>query len=319
VTDLVEPVPGVTPATEPHPMRGYVLYLLAALLFAFNGIVVKSMLLAGLEATDLSQLRATGAFLVLLLVVAFTNRPALRLRRAELPLLAAYGVIGVAFTQFLYFVSITTIPIAVSLLIEFTAPLLVAIWFRYGYGHPTKRIVWVAMGTAMLGLAIVGQVWQGLTLDPFGTLAAVGAAFSLAFFFLAGDRQVRGPHPRAPVSLTMWGMGFAALFWAIVQPAWTFPFATFGGSIPILGDAGATVPVIVPAAWMVILGTLVPFSLAVYSMKYLRASQASVMGMTEPVIAAVIAWLLLGEVLTPAQIVGAAIVLGSVLVVERNR
>lgn len=300
-------------------MRGYVLYLLAALLFAFNGIVVKSMLLAGLEATDLSQLRATGAFLVLLLVVAFTNRPALRLRRAELPLLAAYGVIGVAFTQFLYFVSITTIPIAVSLLIEFTAPLLVAIWFRYGYGHPTKRIVWVAMGTAMLGLAIVGQVWQGLTLDPFGTLAAVGAAFSLAFFFLAGDRQVRGPHPRAPVSLTMWGMGFAALFWAIVQPAWTFPFATFGGSIPILGDAGATVPVIVPAAWMVILGTLVPFSLAVYSMKYLRASQASVMGMTEPVIAAVIAWLLLGEVLTPAQIVGAAIVLGSVLVVERNR
>jgi drug/metabolite transporter (DMT)-like permease len=309
----------VTPATEPHPTRGYLLYLLAALLFAFNGIVVKSMLLAGLEAIDLSQLRATGAFLILLVAVAVTNRPALRIRRAELPLLAAYGVIGVALTQFLYFVSITTIPIAVSLLIEFTAPLLVAIWFRYGYGHPTRRIVWVAMGTAMLGLSIVGQVWQGLTLDPFGTLAAFGAACSLAFFFLAGDRQVRGPQPRDPVSLTMWGMGFAALFWAIVQPAWTFPFATFGGSIGILGDGGPVVPAIVPAASMVILGTLVPFSLAVYSMKYLRASQASVMGMTEPVIAAVIAWLVLGEVLAPAQIVGAAIVLGSVLVVERNR
>jgi drug/metabolite transporter (DMT)-like permease len=319
MTDLAEPVPGVVPAAAPHPTRGYLLYLLAALLFAFNGIVVKTMLLAGLEAADLSQLRATGAFLILLVAVAVTNRPALRIRRAELPLLAAYGVVGVAFTQYLYFVAISTIPIAVALLIEFTAPLLVAIWFRYGYGHPTKRIVWLAMGTAMLGLAIVGQVWQGLTLDPFGTLAAVGAAFSVAFFFLAGDRQVRGPHPRDPVSLTMWGMGFAALFWAIVQPPWTFPFATFGASIQVLGDEGPVVPVVVPAAWMVILGTLVPFSLAVSSMKYLRASQASVMGMTEPVIAAVIAWLLLGEVLTAAQIVGAAIVLGSVLVVERNR
>jgi drug/metabolite transporter (DMT)-like permease len=319
VTDLVEPVPGVAPSPVPHPMRGYLFYLLAAVLFAFNGIVVKSMLLAGLEATDLSQLRATGAFLILLVVVAATNRHALRVRLAELPLLAAYGVVGVAFTQFLYFVSITTIPIAISLLIEFTAPLLVAIWFRYGYRHPTRRIVWIAMGTAMLGLAIVGQVWQGVTLDPFGTLCAFGAAFSLAFFFIAGDRQVRGPHPRDPVSLTMWGMGFAALFWAIVQPAWDFPFATLGGSIEILGNGGPVVPAAVPAAWMVVLGTLVPFSLAVMSMKYLRASQASVMGMTEPVIAAVLAWIILGEMLTPPQIAGAVIVLGSVLVVERNR
>jgi drug/metabolite transporter (DMT)-like permease len=319
VTDLAEPIPGVAPAPVPHPMRGYLLYLLAAFFFALNGTIVKSMLLAGLEATDLSQLRATGAFLILLTIVAATNRPALRLRRDELPMLVAYGVIGVAFTQFLYFVSIVTIPIAISLLIEFTAPLMVAVWFRYGYKHPTKPIVWLAMATAMLGLAIVGQVWQGMTLDPFGVLCAVGAAGSLAFFYLAGDRQIRGPHPRDPVSLTMWGMGFAALFWAIVQPAWDFPFASLGGSIGLAGDGGPIVPAILPAAWMVVFGTVVPFSLAVISMRYLRASQASVMGMTEPVIAAVVAWVVLGEVLAPVQIAGAAIVLASVLVVERNR
>lgn len=319
MTEVAEPLPGVRPARVPHPLRGYALYLLAALLFALNGVVVKSMLLAGLEATDLSQLRATGAFLILLLVVALTNRPALRLRRAELPLLAAYGVVGIAFTQFLYFVSIVTIPIAISLLIEFTAPLIVAVWFRYGYKHPTRPIVWVAMGTALLGLAIVGQVWNGLALDPFGVLCAFGAAVSLSFYFVAGDRQVRGAHPRDPVSLTMWGMGFAALFWAIAQPVWGFPFDVLAGSIQVLGPAGPSVPVAVPATWMVVLGTLVPFSLVVLSMQHLRASQASVTGMTEPVIAAVIAWVVLGQVLAPVQILGAAIVLGSVLVVERNR
>jgi drug/metabolite transporter (DMT)-like permease len=319
VTDLVEPIPGVEPAGRPHPARGYLLYLLAALLFSLNGTVVKSMLLAGIGAATLSQLRATGAFVILLAVVAITNRPALRIRRGELPLLVAYGVIGVAFTQFLFFLSIATIPIAISLLIEFTAPLMVAVWFRYGYRQPTRRIVWVAMGSALLGLAVVGQVWQGVTLDPFGTLCAFGAAGSLAFFYVAGDRQIRGPQPRDPVSLTMWGMGFAALFWAIVQPAWDFPFATLGESIELGGEGGSTVPVALSAAWMVVLGTVVPFSLVVLSMQHLRASQASVMGMTEPVIASVIAWLVLGEVLVPVQIVGAAIVLGSVLVVERNQ
>jgi probable blue pigment (indigoidine) exporter len=54
-------------------------------------------------------------------------------------------------------------------------------------------------------------------------------------------------------------------------------------------------------------------------MQHLRASQASVVGMTEPIFATVIAWIVLGESLTPAQMVGAAIVLVSVLVAERSR
>ncbi len=319
MTDLAEPLPGVEPARAVHPARGYALYLFAALLFALNGTVVKSMLLAGLEASDLSQLRATGSFLILLAFVALTNRSALRIRRTELTLLVAYGVVGIAFTQFLYFVSIMTIPIGIALLIEFTSPLMVAIWFRFGYGYPTKRIVWVALATALVGLAIVGQVWTGLALDPFGVLCAFGAAVSVSFYFIAGDRQVRGPAPRDPVSLTMWGMGFAALFWAIVQPVWDFPFATFGGTIQLAGDGGPVVPAAVPMLWMVVPGTLVPFSLVVLSMQHLRASQASVMGMTEPIMAAAIAWLVLGQTLEAAQIVGAVIVLGSVLVAERNR
>jgi drug/metabolite transporter (DMT)-like permease len=326
VTEIAEPLPGVidplpddAPTAGQHAGRGYGFYLVAACLFALNGTVVKAMLMAGLEATDLSQLRATGSFLLLLGFVALTNRGALRIRRGELPLLLVYGVVGIAFTQFLYFVSLQTIPIGISLLIEFTAPLLVAVWFRFGYGYPTKRIVWAALAAAMVGLSIVGQVWSGMTLDPFGVLAAFGASLSLAFFYVAGDRQVRGPSRRDPVSLTMWGMGFAALFWAIVQPVWDFPFAVIGGSIQVVGDSGPVVPVVLPTAYMVVLGTLVPFSLSVLSMQYLRASQVSVMGMTEPIIATAIAWLVLGQTLEPAQIVGAAIVLGAVLVAELNR
>ena len=63
------------------------------------------------------------AFLILLAFVALTNRAALRLRRSELPLLIVYGVLGIALTQFLYFAAIERLPIGITLLIEFTAPL----------------------------------------------------------------------------------------------------------------------------------------------------------------------------------------------------
>ena len=49
MTDLAEPLPGVTPARVRHPARGYLLYLVAALLFALNGTVAKTLLLGGIE------------------------------------------------------------------------------------------------------------------------------------------------------------------------------------------------------------------------------------------------------------------------------
>jgi drug/metabolite transporter (DMT)-like permease len=228
-------------------------------------------------------------------------------------------VFGIALTQFLYFAAIERLPIGITLLIEFTAPLVIAVWFRVVWKHETRPVVWVALGTAVLGLAIVAEVWEGLTLDPLGVAFAIGAMLALVVYYLSADVQVRRPGARDPVSLTMWGMGAAALFWAIVQPWWTFPFAALGGSQPMFADSGPAVPVAGLATWMIVLGTVFPFSLVVVSMQHLRASQASVVGMTEPIFATAIAWLALGEALEPVQLVGAAIVLGSVLVAERNR
>lgn len=319
MTDVVEPLPGVVPARVRHAPTGYLLYLGAALLFAINGTVSKTLLLGGIDASDLSQLRATVAFLILFAFVALTRRSALRIRRREVPLLVVYGVLGIAMTQFLYFAAIERMPIGITLLIEFTSPLLIAIWFRVAWKHPTKPIVWVALVSALAGLAIVAEIWEGLTLDPVGVAFAVGAALALVVYYVSADVQVQRPDARDPVSLTMWGMGAAALFWAIVQPPWTFPAEALSGSLHLFGEGGPTVPVAGLATWMVVLGTVVPFSLVVVSMQHLRASQASAVGMTEPIFATAIAWVVLSEALSPVQVVGAAIVLGSVLVAERNR
>lgn len=319
MSDLAEPLPGVLPASHQHAARGYGLYLIAATLFAINGTVSKSILVTGIDPARLSQLRVTSAFLILLIVVALIARPRLRLRRHEIPVLLAYGILGIAMTQYLYFVALSRLPVGIALLIEFTAPILVALWFRFGLHERLNRLVWLGLGLALVGLAMVGQVWQGFTLDGIGVVAAFGAAASLALFYVLGDRQVRQPEPRDPVSLTMWGFGAAALFWAVAQPWWLFPWPTLSGSGYPLGADGPAVPISLLVTSMVVLGTVLPFWLVVVSLRHIRASQASVVGMTEPLLAAFIAWLALGEVLTPLQLVGAVVVLTGVLLAERSR
>lgn len=319
MSDIAEPIAGIARVRHPRPLLGYSFYLLAATLFALNGTISKSILLTGIEASRLSQLRVTGAFVILLIVVALTRPRALRIARSEFVPLLAYGVLGVAMTQYLYFVAIELLPVGIALLIEFTSPIMVALWFHFVLKHSTPRIVWLGLAIALVGLAMVAQVWQGFTLNALGVLAAFGAGAALALYFLVGDSMVQRPEPRDPVSMTMWGFGAASLFWFIVQPWWSFPWSALSGDGYPLGEGSGGVPIWMLTAYMVILGTVVPFWLIVVSLHHIRAANAAVIGMTEPLLATLIAWIALGEVLAPIQITGIVVVLLGVYLAERYR
>ncbi len=294
---------------------GYLLYLPAALMFALNGTVSKQLLVGGVDSLRLTQLRVTAAFLVLLVFVALSRPKTLRLKRSELPLLLMYGIAGVAMTQWLYFVAIERLPVGVALLIEFTAPLMVVLWVRFAWHQQVRDRVWGALVLSLLGLAMVGQVWDGFSLDVIGVVAGFGAAVALVVYYLSGERGVRS---RDPVSLTMWGFGAASLLWAFVSPWWSFPWDAVGavhGEIGPLTDISGWWL----AAYMVLLGTVVPFALVLFSLRHLTGSQASIVGMAEPLMASAIAWAVLGEAMTPVQILGGAIVLIGVVIAENSR
>jgi len=311
--------PSDTSAHAPRAAVGYALLLAGTVLFALNGTVVKSILLSGVSATTLSETRAMGAFVILLVVVALTRPSALRIRRDEWKLLLAYGVIGVSMTQFLYFVAIERMPIGIALIIEFTAPIWVVLWVRFGRKQTVRGTVWVGLLLAVIGLALIAQVWQGFTLDGLGVAAAFGAAIALALFYILGEHARRGDPPRDAISLTMWGMGGAALFWLLVPP-WSFSdWSIYSEVSEPLAGTGPQLPLWVLSTWMVVMGTVMPFALAMKSLAYITAAQASIVGMTEPLIASIIAWIALSEVLTPVQIAGGAVVLVGVYLAERSR
>lgn len=319
MSDIAEPIPGIPLNKTPHPFTGYALYLSGALLFALNGTVAKSILLTGIDPARLSQLRVTCAFLVLLVFVALRHQTALRITKREIPILLAYGILGVAGTQYLYFVALTYLPVSVALLIEFTAPIMIALWFRFAWKEPTKKTVWVALGMAMAGLALVAQVWLGFAVNTIGVLAALAAAVSLSLFYILGDKQLRMENPRGPVSLALWGFAAASLFWFVAKPWWAFPWDALSGNSEPISDANVSFPIWVMVIWMILLGTVIPFSLVIASMRHLRASQASTVGLTEPLFATMVAWILLGEALTAVQVLGGVLILAGVFVAERAR
>lgn len=305
---------------ERVPAIGYGLYLTAAALFGLNGTVSKTLLATGIPAARLSELRVTLAFVVMLVVVLVSRPGSLRIRSwAELRLLAGYGILGVMLTQFLYFVAIHLIPVGITLVIEFTAPFMVAIWFRLTRGDRVHRRVWLGMVAALIGLIAIAEIWNGFKLNGLGVACSWGAAISLAVYYVLGERSTMPPWNRDAVSVTMWGFAGASLVWAIVQPWWTFPWHYLQGQSEPWGSAGIRLPLWLLVVSMVLLGTVTTFWLMVASFRHISSAQASSIGMAEPVLASIIAWVLIGEALGLWQILGIIITSAGILTAERSR
>ena len=302
---------------EHRPWVGYAMVALAAVLFAVNGTVSKVILETGLSSQRLTEVRVTGALVGLGAALALLRPASLKVRRRELPFLALFGVGGVAFVQWFYFIAIHRLQIGIALLIQYLAPLLVALWARFVMREPVRRRVWLALGLALGGLSLVVEVWVGGSLDRVGVAASLVAALTYALYILLAERAVDS---RDALSLTCYGFLFAAIFWALVQPWWHFPAGIVDDSVSLLGNlAGSRVPVWLLILWMVVLGTIVPFALIVTALGSVPATRVGIIAMLEPVAATIVAYAWLGETLAGPQIVGGTIVLAGILLAQTAR
>jgi len=298
-------------------LRAEAFLVLGAFAFAFNGVISKIMLTDGLSAWRLTQIRCTGAFLVLLTYVAIRNWKSLLTTKIELPWLLVYGIIGFALVQVGYFIAIDRMPISIALIIEFTAPIWIVIYIRFIKKKFVPPMMWLSLTLGFSGLLLVGQVWKGLTLDGIGIVAAFLDAFALAVYFLLGEKLVA---TRSADTLTVWGLGFASLVWAIATPIWSFPFTIFSKNVNLLGIFKEhTLPGWVLISWIIVMGTIVPYVLILTGLKQLSASTSSVIGMLEPVIAGVIAWWWLNETFTAVQLIGGTVVIAGIILADQAR
>ena len=290
----------------PRPPLGYALTVSAAGLFALNGTVSTLALQAGIPAPWLTALRCGGAAVVLLAVLGVVAPARLRVSWREVPFLAAFGVVGIALTQCLYYVAIGRLPVGIALVFEMTAPVFIALWVWLVRGERVRARLWGALGLSLSGLTLVAEVWTGGGgLDAVGVAAALAAALCLATYYLMGER---GTATRDPVTLTCWSFVAAGLFWAVAAPFWPFDPAVLRTSVPVsLGSL--ELPLWTLVGWIVVLGAVLPFWLSLTALRHLPPTTAGLVATVEPVLASVVAWLWVEQVLSGGQVLGGIVVL----------
>lgn len=312
--DPIEPLSPMTvaPSSTRSQAIGAVMYLVAAFLFALNGSVAKAQIEAGLSAAQVTEIRTLGCAVLLLIFIAVTRPRSLRVRRAEIPFLLLFGVLAYAMTPFLYFLTVELLPVAIASLLAFLAPVLVALWLRFVKHEAVGRGIWVALALVIGGLLMVSQVWSGMTLNPLGVLYGLLTAAALAAYLLLGEE---GAKRRDVMSLAFWGFAIATVTWSILAPWWDFPWSLMDSTTSLFDGAMTGVPVWSLVVLMVIV-SVVPFVLVLMSLQRIGAQRGGILGTTEPVWAALIAFAMLGEIITPIQGVGGLIVLAGVIVAE---
>ena len=297
--------------------RSELLLILSALLFASNGIASKLLLDGHITPWRLAQIRSISACAILALYLWRKAPRTFRIKRSEILPLVSYGVLGIATVQALYFLSISRMHVSIALLIEFTAPVWIVVYLRVVKRKHVPNQMWAALILALAGLALIAQIWDGLTLDGIGVIAGFGASFALAYYFLGGEAL---SEHRDSQSITMWGFFFAGFAWCLVLPIWNFPFELFTTPIPLAGALeGNSTPGWVLLLYVVLMGTIVPYLCVMAGLKNLKASTTSAFGLLEPIFAGIVAWFWFGESWRVIQLVGGVVVIAGIYMADQAR
>lgn len=264
----------------------------------------------GLSPERVAVVRICLAAVVLLAGTAMVRPSALRVRRRDVPLLVAYGVLGVAGVQVLYFVTVARLPVGVAMLLEYLSPVLVTLWVRVVRRTVPPRAVWAGIGLGLAGLVLVARVWDGGALDAVGLATGLATAGCSAAYFLLGERAATGGDP---VGTVTWGLVAGSVAVVAVGPPWSVPGRAWVAPTA-LGPLHAPAWVFLVA--VAVLSTAIAYVTGMTGLRHLPASVVSVLSLVETVVATVLAWLLLGQALTPVQVVGGVVLLTGALVVR---
>jgi drug/metabolite transporter (DMT)-like permease len=295
-----------------HPLRGY-LYIGTAALFwgvaatlgraAFTGRI-PGLKLGAIDPLILSQSRTTLSFLVLLpILLVRRGGRALQLPGRDLLQFLLLGVLGIAASNYLYYLAIQRTNVATAIILQYTAPVWVLLYvvLRGGQKPSFRRSAAVALAVAGCTLAVGFVGGSGLRLDPVGVVAALLAAFSFAFYNVGGH-SVLARYDRWKVLL--WVLASAATFWIFVNPPWKIWAAHYGREQWGFMLAFSLVSV------------LGPFSCYFAGLQHLEPTRAVVVSCLEPVFSIVIAAIALGELLRPLQTLGIVIVLVAIVLIQ---
>jgi drug/metabolite transporter (DMT)-like permease len=286
--------------TASREREGALLCALAAAGYGAMAVLAKLAYADGVGVVELLALRF-GLAAVLLGVLARRRAPAAGAPRRALAAGLGLGAVAYAAEAGLFFAALTRMSASMAELLLYAYPaIVVAGAIALGRERARRRTL-AALALAVLGVALVLLGAGGARLDALGAALALAAAAGYAAYILAADTVGRALHPLRLAALVCTG---AAASFTLAGAA--------GGALRL--DFGAT-------GWACVLGlalvsTVVPMAAFLAGMERIGPARASVLSTLEPPVTVLLAFLAFGEALGALQIVGGALVLGAVLVLQ---
>ncbi|HKP53819.1 MAG TPA: EamA family transporter [Chloroflexia bacterium] len=293
--------------------RGVLLVLLAGALWGTLGTLYTWVRQEfGLGPVSIVFWRAALAALALGLVLGgimpLAGRGAglLKVKRADLPLFVAFGLLGVTAFFLLYIYAVVLTGVAVAVVLLYTSPVFVALmaWRFLGENFSISKVA--ALLLTLAGCTLVARVFdQSQAADLVGIACGLGAAFTYALYSILGKISLRRGYPIATMSLYVFGIGAVGLLVvALIQDP---------GQLVSMGwDPGAWGLLLV-LALVQTLGALAAYTAA---LKYIEAGVASIVATLEPVVATMLAYFVLREPLGWPQFVGGGLILAAILLLQ---
>jgi drug/metabolite transporter (DMT)-like permease len=256
----------------------------------------------------LSQTRTTFSLLVLLpLLVGRRGWKRIQLPAPDLIQCLVLGMLGVAASNYFYYVAIQKTSVAIAIIVQYTAPVWVLLYVVARRQQKLSLQKVAAVAVAIAGIALTIGIIGGrsasspLRIDSYGFFAALLASFSFAFYNVGGHHLL-ARYDRWRV--LVWTLTSAAVFWLFVNPPWKVFAAHYA-----------------PAQWgflfvFSMISVLGSFSLYFLGLQHLEPTRAIIVSCLEPVFSILLAAALLGEGLRPIQTLGIMLVLSAIVIVQ---
>lgn len=230
-----------------------------------------------------------------------TNRRALRIHPRDLGLFAAFGLLGVAAFFVVYMTAINTTTVATAAILLYTAPAFVLVLSALLFGETLTTPKAIAVACAFIGCVLVGRGYDlsSLRLNLPGVLAGLASGLAYALYTIFGKAALRR---YSPLTTLTYALGFGTIFLGTVALSTTV--------IPRAHPSSGWLALV----YLALVTTLLAQVLYLAGLRYIDAGPASLLATVEPVTAALLGYLVLGERLEGLQIAGGALVVGAVII-----
>jgi drug/metabolite transporter (DMT)-like permease len=268
-----------------------------------SGTAGKALFDAGMSPFDLAQIRVTLASAIIFLVFLLLSRDLLRLRPKDIPFFLLLGSVAMAVVTGSYLYTISKIQVAAAILIQYLAPIFVAIFAMFFWKERPTFVKITALFLAFGGcfLVVGGYNLELLQMNLLGILGGLTSAVAFAGYSLLGEKAM---HRYRPWTVLFYALAFSSLTWHVVYPPFTYLRAGYS-----LAQWGWIF-------YIAIVGTILPFGLFFAGVNYIRSTRASITATLEPIFAGFLAFILLGETLLFLQIVGGCMVILAIVLLQ---